>query len=164
MHTYRGVARYETDNIGRQGQYVNVATHASFSPGRFTVSVEDETVETVHILNSRRFNYQARDSPVDLLARDKWRSRWFDRLAGPLYLGCPRLPEVSRGLKVAVICSWGPAFVVVEFKREDTCYQFPRRPPRGVNSWNRSRYPLPRVREDSAPSHEPASGSADPLP
>ena len=161
MHTYRGIVRYETNNSGRLGQYVNVAIHASFFPGQFTVTVEDERAESVHRLENRRFNYQARDSPVDLLARDKWKSHWFDRFTGPIYLDCPRLPGVPRELKATVICSWDPAFVVVEFKWEDTFYQFSCRPPRGVNSWNRSRYPLPRIHEDSTPSHEPASGSAD---
>ena len=71
-----------TDNSGRAGQYVNVAIHPSFSPGSFTVTIEDETAQAVRRIRNKRFNYRARDSYLDLLARDKWKSNWFGRFPG----------------------------------------------------------------------------------
>ena len=76
--------------------------------------------ETVHALRNRRFNFQSRDSPQDLLARDKWRSRRFDRFTGTVHLGCPRITGVPKETQLTLICSWDPAFAVVEFRLGDT--------------------------------------------
>ena len=70
-----------------------------------------------------------------LLARDKWRSDWFGRVAGPVYLSFPRIAGIPRELRATVIRSWAPAFVVVGYKRGGgTFYRFSYRPPRGVKA------------------------------
>ena len=127
MHRYTGILTYATDNIGRVRQTANAVTRASFSTGLFAVAIEDANAHTVHLLANRRFNYQARDSPAGLLAREKWTSDWFGRFEGPVYLGCPRIFGVPREIGIALICPRGLAFVVLEFLLGDTFYQFPCR-------------------------------------
>ena len=164
--------RYTTNHIGRAGQTVNVSLSVSFFPGTFTVVVEDPGAESTHRLPSRRFNFQARDSPVDLLARGKWRSLWFDRFAGDMYLHCPRITGAPRELRLTLISSWDPAFAVVEFRLGDTFYQLSCRPPRGVSHWGRVSFPwiheiietpqdVAPMAPDPVPSHEPASSSTE---
>ena len=131
--------RYTADNSGRKGEAVHVDLAVSFFPGISTVHVEDRGAYSIRQLANRRFNYQALDSPVDLLARDKWRSWWFGRFTGAAYLQRPRISGVPLELSLALIISRVPAFAVVEFRLDDTCYQLACRPPRGVNSWTRLR-------------------------
>ena len=128
MRQYSGISAYNTNNIWWIGQEVNVVIRAPVNPLRFTVTVEDISARTARRLANRRLNYQARDSPRDLLARAKWTSDWRDRFTGPVYLGCPRVTGVPMELRIAAIRSCGPAFVVVEFRLADTTYQFSRRP------------------------------------
>ena len=167
MHKYTGYMRYTTNNSGRLGQDAYVDLVVSFSPVEFAVTVEDTNARSTHGLRNRRFNFQCRDSPVDLLARDKWRSRWFDRFAGPMYLNYPMVNGVPRELAVTLICSWDSAFAVVEFRLTDSYYQLSRRPPRGVNSWTRRRFtrdssaPGDDSPNDDFPPNEPATGSTD---
>ena len=149
VRKYTGILTYRTDYIGRIGRTANVELNASFSPGGFTVIVEDGNAQSAHTLTDRRFNYQARDSPQDLLAREMWRSLWFGRFAGPMCLQRPRIPDAPRELRVNVFCSWGAAFAVTEFRAGDTFYQFPRRPPRGANTWTRLRYPMNHAPDDA---------------
>ena len=167
MHRYTGYMQYTTNNSGRQGQDVYVDLVVSFFPGKFAVTVEDANARSMHGLRNRRFNFQCRDSPVDLLARDKWHSRWYDRFAGPMYLNYPMVSGVPRELAVALICSWDSAFAVVEFRLADSYYQLSCRPPRGVNSWKRHRFTRdPPAQDDDSqdddfPPNEPATGSND---
>ena len=70
---------YTTENSGRVGLNVDASLAVSFSPGTFAAIVEDPSAHSTHRLSNRRFNLDARDSPVDLLARAKWRSEWYDR-------------------------------------------------------------------------------------
>ena len=88
---------------------------SGFSPpkGRFAVTVQDEQAGATRALSNRRFNCHALDSPLDLLARERRMVDWYGRFTGPLYLQCPRIDGVTRGLHVAVISIWGPAFSVV---------------------------------------------------
>ena len=168
MFRFTGILRYSTNNSGRFGQYVNVDFSVSFFPGQFSMRIQDENRGTIHSLANRRFNYQARDSPEDLLARDKWRSHWYDRFTGPLYLKCPSgLSGIPRELSVTVICSWDPAFCIVEYRLDDTYYQFSCRPPRGSNRWHRrSEWTsiFDSIQEDPPESCEPASDSRNPPP
>ena len=168
MHRYAGILRYTTDNSGRRGQSANVVLAVSFSPGRFTVTIEDPNARSVLRLTNRRFNYQARDSTQDLLARVKWRNGSFGRSTGPAYLGCHRIPGVPRELRVTVICRWAPAFAVVEFRLGGNFYLFSRRPPRGENSRGRLSFPMftdsgeDEEDGDSREQREPPSGSHEP--
>ena len=137
----------------------------SFFPGLFKMTVTDENAGTIHTLENRRFNYQARDSPVDLLARDKWKSEWHDKFTGNLYLTCPRgVPGVPRELtRVTVTCSWASAFCVVEYCLGDTFYQFSCRPPRGTNRWSRRNLSRFETTIHHAPTeNEPSSSSQAP--
>ena len=86
MFRYARILHYETNHTGRQGIPIRLELCVSFSPGGFSVRVDDGLDGTVHALRNRRFNFQARDSPQDLLARDKWRPRRFDRFAGTVHL------------------------------------------------------------------------------
>ena len=161
MFRYAGILHYETNNSGRRGLPIHLELLVSFFPGDFSVRAEGGIAETVHTLRNRRFNYQARDSPQDLLARDKWRSRWFGRFTGPVRLGCPRISGVPTELQLTLICSWGPAFAIVEFRLGDTFYQLSCRPPRGLNAWARCRFTGHSTVDSSdnePPIHEPASG------
>ena len=137
----------------------------SFFPGRCQIDIQDDGAFTRHRITNRRFNYQARDSPVDLLARDKWRSHWHDRFTGTVYLACPRITGVPRSLVVHVICSWDPAFGVIEFRVTDTFYQISVRPPRGMSLWSRESW-IQNWNHDviCEDPHEPASSSANPPP
>ena len=102
--------KYTTNNSGREGQYVKVDLAVSFFPGRFTVVVAGGNAWAKREISNHRPNYLARDIPRDLLARDKWRSFWFGRFAGPVYLDCPRIANVPRELQIHLICSWGRRF------------------------------------------------------
>ena len=172
MHKYSGRLTYNTNNSGRAGQPVQVEICAQFLSGTFRVAIQDLTAESVHRLENRCFNFQSRDSPVDLLARAKWRSDWFDRFTGDIYLSYPAVTGVPRELRVTLIASWDPAFAVLEFRIGDTFYQFSRRPPRGVRDWARTCFPYcfdsPPVNRENAPgdlsNHEPASSSTNPPP
>ena len=153
---------YATNNSGRLGQPVSVVLNVSFFPGSFTVRVVDENAQTSHELSNRRFNFQSRDSPVDLLARDKWRSWWFDRFTGIATLECPQIRGVPTELKLTLISRWEPAFAVVEFQLADTFYQLACRPPRGVSVWTRLRFTcagITREHEVHDAPNEPSSGS-----
>ena len=161
MHRYTGYLRYTTDNSGRKGQDVFVELVVQFSPGRFSVTVIDSDARTKHKIENRRFNFQSRDSPQDLLARDKWRSSWFDRFSGAVYLNFPRVIDVPREIPIHLICSWDPAFAVVEFRLGDTYYQLACRPPRGVSCWYRCVFHETDEFE-GRPNHEPASSSTAP--
>lgn len=167
MHKYSGRLTYSTNNSGRTGQQVRVEICAQFFPGTFRVTIEDSPAYSVHRLENRRFNFQSRDSPVDLLARAKWRSDWFGRFTGDIYLDFPRVLDVPRELRVTLIASWDPGFAVLEFRIGDTFYQFSCRPPRGVRDWARLCYPYnfdcsPGNAAEPAPTHEPASSSHNP--
>ena len=163
MHRYTAVMQYSTNNSGRLGQPVHVVLNVSFFPGSFTVRVEDRNAHSIHELANRRFNFQSRDSPADLLARDKWRSWWFDRFTGVATLQCPKIRGVPAELKLTLIASWDPAFAVVEFQLADTFYQLACRPPRGVSVWARIRFTVDgdTVRDDDVcdSPNEPASSS-----
>ena len=166
MHRYTGIMKYSTHNSGRFGQPVKVDLNVSFFPGQFSVRLDDTYAQTTHTIQNKRFNYQSRDSPVDLLARDKWRSWWFDRFTGTLFLQCPRIRGVPESLAITLICSWDPAFAVVEFQIGDTHYQLSCRPPRGVSNWSRHRFtsdsvPVENPADLETSNHEPARGSDD---
>ena len=157
--------RYSTHNSGRFGESAHIDFTAGFSPGQFSMRVHDQNAGTIHQIENTRFNYQARDSPDDLLARDRWRSDWFDKFIGNLYLVSPRVNGVTRELTaVTLTCSWRTAFCVLEYRLGDTYYQFSRRPPRGINRWARRNVPrnTPLVIPDSPPDHEPSSDSRSP--
>ena len=79
---------------------------ASFYPARCDIAIQDGDAKTRHTLANKRYNYQSMDSPVDLLAMCKFRSRWRDRFTGTVYLAFPRITGVPRELFVRVICSW----------------------------------------------------------
>ena len=169
MHRYTAGMRYTTNSSGRLGQEVRVTLSVSFFPGSFTARIEDRDAQSIHELFNRRFNFQSRDSPVDLLARDKWRSWWFDRFTGVAHLQCPRITGVPTEINMTLICSWEPAFAVVEFQLGDTFYQLACRPPRGVSAWSRVRVTDlgSTAREedlDRNPPNEQARGSNDPPP
>ena len=117
----------------------------------------------IRSLANRRYNFHARDSPEDLLARALWRSGRYDRFAGNLYLQCHRIAGIPRELSVTVTCSWDPSFCAVAFRLEDTYYQFPRRHPRGVSYWPRSGSRIPII-DPPGPmiDHEPSIGSQRP--
>ena len=119
MRRYTGILPYTADNSGRLGRTIHADMAVSFPPGLFLVRVEDSQARPIHVFANRRFNYQARGSPQDWLARAKWRIEWFDRFAGPAYLQCPRIAGVSRELLATMIRSWGPAFAVIEFRLGD---------------------------------------------
>ena len=132
--------QYSTNNSGRLCQPVHVELSVALRPGSFTVRVEGRNARSIHELTNRRLNYQSRDSPVDLLARDKWRSWWFDRFAGVATLQVPKIRGVPTELNSALIARWGPAFAVVEFQLYDAFYQLACRPRRGVSVWSRVRF------------------------
>ena len=163
MHRYTAVTQYTTNNSGRLGQPVHVELNVSFFPGSFSVRVEDRNAHSIRELANRRFNFQPRDSPVDLLARDKWRSWWFGRFTGLATLQCPKIRGVPPELKLTSIASWGPAFAVVEFQLGDTFYQLDCRPPRGISVWARILFTSggSTVRDDDYRDspNEPASSS-----
>ena len=138
MQRFTGQLRYTADYSGRQGRTVRVDCQSQFPPGHFLLRIDAQDAGAAHVLTNRRFNFQARDSPVDLIARDRWRSKWFDRFAGPVYLNCPRITGVPRELQVTVICSWSSDFAVVEYRLGDTYYRFSFRSPRGTNRWARA--------------------------
>ena len=170
MHRYAGDLRYTTDNSGRLGQTIHADFTVSFFPGFCSIRVDDPNAETSHGLTNKRFNYQARDSPVDLLARDKWRSWWFDRFMGTVDLKCPSIPGVPKELRITLICSWDPAFAVIEFQIDDTFYQISCRPRRGVGNWTRHRFTGLQgeffgitPQDDIPPNNEPSSSSAAPI-
>ena len=163
MHRYLGTLTYSNNNSGRKGREVKVELTVSFFPGRCAIIIQDEDARTRHVLTNKRFNYQARDSPVDLLARDKWRSYWHDRFVGSVYLACPRITRVPRELYVNVICSWDPAFGVIEFRLDDTYYQISVRPPRGCNSWARGLWDAAMNHDETLEENaEPSSSSQQP--
>ena len=161
MFGFTGEMRYSTNNSGRYGEPVFAEFHAAFFPGQFSVTVRDEGAGAIRELKNRRFDSQARDSPEDLLARDKWRSNWFDKFTGNLNLKSPRVNGVTRDLTdVTVTCSWDSAFCVVEYRTGDTFYQFSRRPPRGFNRWARRNISWRNQEpDDSPPDNEPSSSS-----
>ena len=164
MHRFTGQLQYTTDNSGRRGQTVRVEFGAQFFPGLFSLRIDDANAGTSHVLTNRRFNFQARDSPVDLLARGRWRSEWFDRFTGPVFLLCPRITGVPRELRVTVICSWASAFAVVEYQLDDTFYQFSCRPPRGTNVWTRVPERSFPEEDENPPENEPGQDSRFPPP
>ena len=97
------------------------------------------------------------------MAREKWRSDWYDRFAGPVYLRCPRLSGVPRELAVMIISRWGAAFAIVEFRPRDAHYQFSRRPHRGENRWARLNSTRRIMDEpDDAPNNAPSIDSRPP--
>ena len=140
----------------------------AFFPGFVSVRVEDAEAQSHHLLTNRRFNYQATDSPQDLLARIKWRIGWLGRFTGPAYSQRPRIPGIPRELRIALICRWGPAFDVIEFRIYGAFYLMSRMPPRGENAWARERLTAVAKNDDlvddddESPTHEPASGSNQP--
>ena len=81
--------QYTADNSGRLGQDVNIDLRVPFFPGDFPITVEGRNAHSIRSLRYRRFDFQRMDSFVDLLARDKWHSRWFGHLTGPMYLNYP---------------------------------------------------------------------------
>ena len=54
------------------------------------MKVHDQNAGAIRQIGNTRFDYQAHDSPDDLLARDRWRSDWFGKFTGDLYLMSPR--------------------------------------------------------------------------
>ena len=164
MFGFTGELRYSTHNSGRFGESVRIDFTAGFSPGQFSMRVHDQNSGTIHQIENTRFNYQARDSPDDLLARDRWRSDWFDKFTGNLYLVSPRVNGVTRELTaVTLTCSWRAAFCVLEYRLGDAFYQFSRRPPRGINFWTRRNMPRRTlVIPESLPGNEPSSDSRFP--
>ena len=161
MRRYTGYLRYTTDNSGRRGQDVHVELLEQFFSCQFTIVADDVNARAKNEISNRRFNYHPRDSPNDLLARDKWRSTWFGRFSGAAYLNFTQVHRAPRELSIRVICSWEPAFAVVEFKINDTFYQLARRPRRGTNCWGRLDF---RCEEEYEPTriHEPAFSSSPP--
>ena len=178
MFGFAGEMRYDANRIGRFGDTVKIDFATSFFTGMFKMGAADENAGTIHALSNKRPDYQSMDSYEDLLARDKWKSEWFDKFTGSLYLSCPRgVPGVPRELtRVTTACSWASAFCVVEYCLGDAFYQFSRRPPRGRiagpgRMWrdmfgrfashrprmNRSVVPMPRPLHTSRPSHRPRS-------
>ena len=122
------------------GQPARVGLNVAFSPGSSTARAEGRSAESIRELSNRMFNFQPRDSPAGLLARDKWRSWRFDRFAGVATSQCPQNPRCVSGAEIGVDREPGPAFAAVEFQIGDTFYQLACRPPRGVSVWERIRF------------------------
>ena len=164
MHRYTSEMRYATRNGGCYGQPIHVGLNASFPPGTFSLMLEDMGAHTTHTLASKRFSYQSRDSPADLLARDKWRPSRLGRFAGTLDLQFPRIRGAPDSLKVTLICSCAPTFAVVDFCLNDTHRQLPFRPPHVVSNWSRQRFTsaAPDTMGDiDIPYREPTRASGD---
>lgn len=157
----------------RRDRFYHVRFQISMFPPSVAVFVTDPVMETTHLLDNSRFNFQSRDSYLDLLARDAWKSVWYDKYSGLLNLDCPTLSRVPPALDVRVIASWTDPFVVVEFKLNDDYCQVSTRPRSGARGWRRIQYEssdhtrlIPEGTDDTNETHELASSSlrTDPPP
>ena len=93
MRKYSGYVRYSANNSGRAGQYVVAELTVSFPPGRFAITTQDENHHTRHELTNRRINYQAMDSPQDLLARGNGEDRGLADSQAQSTYPAPSFPE-----------------------------------------------------------------------
>ena len=124
----------------RRGRPYTIQFNISLFPPQVAVTVSDPIYQNQHTIENSRFNFQARDSYVDLLARDAWNSVWYDRYEGILELRCPKLDRITSKLDVRIIASWDEPFVIVEFKVGDVYCQVCTRPRSGAKGWLKTRF------------------------
>ena len=149
----------------RRGLWYTVEFNISLFPPKVIVTVIDPHYQSQHRISNTRFNFQSRDDYIDLLARDKWRSVWYDRYVGDLSLDFPMLDRMPAVLPARITASWDEPFVVVEFKLGGDFCQVCTRPRAGARGWTRLRAELliPQVPVIHVPSNPTAStaGSSD---
>ena len=107
-------------------------------PPHISIGISDSLYESQHVLSNSRFNFQSRDSYLDLLARDAWRSVWWDKYEGYLALKCPTIDRVPRKLDVRVTASWEEPFCILEFKLGNDYCQVSTRPRAGAYGWTKT--------------------------
>ena len=161
MFVFKGKVRC-THPANRRGQMYTVKFTVGLFPPYVNVEIEDSLYRTIHSIDNSRFNFQSRDSYADLLARDAWKSSWYDKYDGYLALVCPTLDRMPRRLDARIIASWDEPFVVIEFKLGPDYCQVCTRPRSGERGWKLVR----SIHPDSAhliperpAQHEPSRSS-----
>ena len=103
----------------RRGRFYATRFTIGMFPQAVSVAISDSYLETCHVMGNSRFNFQSRDSYIDLLARGAWKSVLYDKYVGVLTLDFPTLDRISARLNVRIVASWEQPFVFVEFKLGD---------------------------------------------
>ena len=138
MFVYQGKVKC-THPKGRQAQWYSLRFEISLFPPHISVGISDSLYQNQHVLENTRFNFQSRDSYLDLMARDAWHSVWWDKYEGFLALKCPTLDRIPKKLDVRVTASWDEPFVILEFKLGNDFCQVSTRPRAGSYGWRETR-------------------------
>ena len=123
---YEGWLTYQ--DAPRRGDKAKASLTIGFFPPHVRITIFDPIFQTEHTLTNSRFNFQSRDSLVDLLARDQWTTDWIDMLDGDLDLIIPTLTTVTPAIRVTLYASWWPAFCIVDFQQGSDYCQIATRP------------------------------------
>ena len=123
---YEGWLTYQ--DMPRRGDRARVTLIIGLFPPNVTVTVHDPIYGTNHTLTNSRFNFQSRDSLVDLLARDSWQTDWIDLLDGDMHLIMPTITSMTQTLRVTLFASWWPAFCIIDFQQGNDYCQIATRP------------------------------------
>ena len=148
MFRYAGQFTYTTARSHRHGDLARITIDASLFSPYISVTIRDARFDSAHTLSNTRFDFKAMDSFVDLRSRDSWQSDWVDCFRGTARLVMPRIDSVPSQIDMLIYASWGPAFVVVEFKiRGDFCQFATRCRPGSLGKWVRSfpNHPSPKM-------------------
>ena len=123
---YEGWLTYQ--DMPRRGDRAKVTLIIGLFPPSVLVTVHDPIYGTNHTLTNSRFNFQSRDSLVDLLARDAWQTDWIDLLDGDMHLIMPTITSMTQTLRVTLYASWWPAFCIIDFQQGNDYCQIATRP------------------------------------
>ena len=139
----------------RHGDIVRIAIQAIIFGPSLSIEITDHRVNTHHSIDNTRFNYQSRDSHVDLLIRSDWRSEWRDCFRGAGHRVPPDVSGVPLQTPFFAIASRGPAFCAIGFDIGSDYIQFAARMrPGSSGAWAR-RY------VDPHPPISPVVGEVD---
>ena len=152
MFRYEGQFTYTTARSHRHGDLARITIEASLFGPRLTISIHDGRFDSVHVLTNARYDFKARDSHVDLRARDSWASNWVDCFRGPARLVFPRIDSAPQTIDMLIYASWDPAFVVIEFEIwGDYCSFATRCRPGSSGRWVRTflHKPPPKMNQEA---------------
>lgn len=167
MFKFAGWLTYQ--DMPRRGDRVKATFVIGLFPPTIRITIHDPAYSTEHTLINSRFNFQSRDSLVDLLARDAWTTDWIDMLDGDLHLIVPTITGVTRTLGVTLYASWWPAFCIIDFRQGDDYCQIATRPRTTFQTrWTRTdvvpEWPPADVNQRDDSPDAPESPEADVLP
>ena len=114
MRRYEGHPQYTARGPARYGGLARITLEASLFRPQIAISIHGGRYDSIRTLTNTRYDFKSRDSNIDLVARESWRSDRYDCYRGTARLVYQRLTTAPGSPEVLVIAIRCPIFAAAE--------------------------------------------------